>query len=49
MDAKVTPDEFIDYYNIVSAIIDDDKHFELVVNNVWNLNSVAFGKAGKQY
>ncbi|XP_033102388.1 calcyphosin-like protein [Anneissia japonica] len=36
-DEKVTLDEFIDYYSGVSASIDDDNYFALVMNNAWKL------------
>lgn len=36
-DGKVTPDEFIEYYTNVSANIDSDAYFELMMSNVWNL------------
>ncbi len=37
VDGRVTPDEFIDYYNDVSASIDDDDYFELMIRNAWHL------------
>ena len=36
-DGKVTPDEFIDYYRDVSASIDDDSYFELMIRNAWHI------------
>jgi len=36
-DQKITREEFIEYYNNVSASIDDDKYFELVIVNAWKL------------
>lgn len=43
-DAKITLDEFMEYYNNVSASIDDDKYFELMMTNAWNFNKVSYGK-----
>ena len=37
-DGKVTPDEFIDYYTDVSASIDDDDYFELMIRNAWHIS-----------
>lgn len=36
-DKSVSVDEFIEYYNNVSALIDDDKHFELMIKNGWKI------------
>lgn len=36
-DRRVTPEEFIEYYNNVSASIDNDQYFELMMNNAWKL------------
>jgi Ca2+-binding EF-hand superfamily protein len=36
-DHRVTPEEFEEYYNNVSASIDNDQHFELLMNNAWKL------------
>ena len=36
-DNKVTIDEFIDYYKDVSASVDEDDYFELVIRNAWHL------------
>jgi hypothetical protein len=38
-DGIITPEEFIEYYTHVSANIDNDAYFELMMSNVWNLNS----------
>ena len=44
-DGKVTFNEFMDYYSNVSASIDDDAYFELMIKNAWNLDNKKFGKA----
>jgi len=33
----VTKEEFEEYYNNISASIDDDAYFELMMNNAWRL------------
>ena len=35
-DHIVTKDEFEEYYNNISASIDRDDYFELMMNQVWN-------------
>jgi hypothetical protein len=40
-DRRVTPDEFIEYYNNVSASIDRDDYFELMMINAWKLHGEA--------
>lgn len=40
-DGKVTPEEFTEYYAAVSASIDRDDYFELMINNSWNLTGDA--------
>ena len=37
-DGKVTFKEFLDYYAGVSASIDNDQHFELLLTRAWNLD-----------
>jgi len=37
-DHIVTKEEFEEYYNCVSASIDDDSYFALMMNNAWNLD-----------
>uniref|UniRef100_M4B5S2 EF-hand domain-containing protein n=1 Tax=Hyaloperonospora arabidopsidis (strain Emoy2) TaxID=559515 RepID=M4B5S2_HYAAE len=37
-DGKVHPSEFVRYYANVSASIDDDDYFELVVRNAWHMS-----------
>jgi len=36
-DGKVTKEEFIEYYTDVSASIDEDDYFELMMRNAWHL------------
>lgn len=37
-DGKVTPLEFLNYYNNVSASIDSDDYFELMIRNAWHIS-----------
>jgi Ca2+-binding EF-hand superfamily protein len=37
-DDVITPHEFLDYYNDLSAGIDNDQYFELMVRNGWHLS-----------
>lgn len=37
-DDKVTKDEFCEYYAFISASIDNDQYFELMMNNAWRMN-----------
>ena len=42
---EVTKDEFIEFYNYISACIDDDKYFENIVSRIWGLGTVEnYGK-----
>jgi hypothetical protein len=34
----ITPERFASYYSNVSASIDSDDYFELVIRNVWHLS-----------
>lgn len=43
-DKKITFDEFIEYYNNISMSIEDDRYFELMMNNAWNLNNTSYNK-----
>ena len=45
-DGKVTPAEWIEYYNNVSMSIDRDDYFELMMNNTWNLKGDRVTKKG---
>lgn len=38
IDGKVTFDEFINYYHNISASIDNDNYFELMICNAWHIN-----------
>lgn len=38
-DGKITPEEFVEYYTHVSANIDNDAYFEVMMSNVWNTNN----------
>jgi hypothetical protein len=38
-DGTVTPDEFLEYYANVSANIESDAYFELMMFNAWNIES----------
>ena len=38
-DKKITFEEFVEYYNNVSLSIEDERYFELMMTNAWNLNN----------
>lgn len=40
-DSKVSLDEFREYYTNISASIDNDDYFQLMMNNAWNLKGDA--------
>lgn len=44
-DQKVTLAEFIDYYSNISASIDNDEYFQLMITQAWNLNNRQYSKA----
>ena len=37
-DGIVSPDEFLDYYRSISASIDGDDYFELMIRNAWHIS-----------
>jgi Ca2+-binding EF-hand superfamily protein len=43
-DRKINIREFTEYYTNVSASIDNDQYFELMITNAWNLNNVSYQK-----
>jgi Ca2+-binding EF-hand superfamily protein len=43
-DSKITYDEFTEYYNNISMSIEDDRYFDLMMTNAWNLNNVSYNK-----
>lgn len=49
-DGKITFKEFVEYYNNVSASIDNDQYFELMMTNAWNLNNQTYQRGwGGEY
>ena len=43
-DGRVSLQEFMDYYSNVSASIDNDEYFQLMLTNAWNLNNKQYSK-----
>jgi calcyphosin len=37
-DNKVSQEEWVEYYTNISASIDDDSYFSVMINNSWNLD-----------
>ena len=49
-DGMVTLNEFMDYYSNISASVDDDQYFALMMTNAWNLDNKKYGKGwGQEY
>jgi len=46
MDHVITREEFQEYYDNVSASIDDDKYFELMMINAWKLDGNPSNRSG---
>jgi hypothetical protein len=46
-DPVITWDEFLEYYTNVSASIDDDKYWELMMTNAWKLDGKTYDKGWK--
>lgn len=40
-DGQITLEEFVEYYTNISASIDLDEYFALMMNNSWNLSGDA--------
>lgn len=40
-DGQITLEEFIEYYTNISASIDNDEYFALMINNAWNISGKA--------
>ena len=38
-DGQITPQEWLEYYTNISASIDNDAYFELMMSNTWNIES----------
>ena len=43
-DREITFDEFVEYYTNISMSIEDDRYFELMITNAWNLNNKNYSK-----
>ena len=43
-DRQITFDEFVEYYTNISMSIEDDRYFELMITNAWNLNNKNYSK-----
>lgn len=38
-DGKVSNEEWMEYYQNISASIDNDDYFEVMITNAWNLDN----------
>ena len=45
-DQRVTKEEWEEYYNSISASIDSDEYFEVMMNSAWNLDGSKITKRG---
>jgi hypothetical protein len=45
-DKVVTFEEFKEYYNNISMSFEDDRYFELMMTNAWNLNNTPANRKG---
>jgi Ca2+-binding EF-hand superfamily protein len=45
-DRSISTEEWMEYYNNISMSIDDDKYFELMMTNAWNLDGKRVTKKG---
>ena len=45
-DGNINMTEWLEYYNNVSASIDDDQYFEVMMTSAWNLDSAKVTKKG---
>jgi len=45
-DGNINMIEWLEYYNNVSASIDDDQYFEVMMNSAWNLDNAKVTKKG---
>ena len=45
-DKMVNLEEFLEYYNNISMSFEDDRYFELMMINAWNLNNAAVQRKG---
>jgi len=39
---RIDYEEFVEYYNNVSMSMEDDRYFELMMTNAWNLNNTSY-------
>merc|ERR1711957_150999 len=47
-DGSITMEEWLEYYENVSMSIDDDKYFEVMMNNCWRMNEHTTGNNEKK-